>query len=65
MRYLISHGSVVVEPGGNGSHTPPRQSLSPEWSTLRGKTEDSVSTDLLSALCVEWLFPLSPISTKK
>uniref|UniRef100_A0A3B4C997 Mitogen-activated protein kinase kinase kinase kinase n=1 Tax=Pygocentrus nattereri TaxID=42514 RepID=A0A3B4C997_PYGNA len=40
---LISRGSVAVEPGGNRSHSPPRQPLSPEWSTLRRKTEDSVS----------------------
>ncbi|XP_017560834.1 mitogen-activated protein kinase kinase kinase kinase 6 [Pygocentrus nattereri] len=38
---LISRGSVAVEPGGNRSHSPPRQPLSPEWSTLRRKTEDS------------------------
>ncbi|XP_072517435.1 mitogen-activated protein kinase kinase kinase kinase 6 isoform X2 [Salminus brasiliensis] len=30
-----------VEPGGNRNHSPPRQPLSPEWSTLRRKTEDS------------------------
>uniref|UniRef100_A0AAR2KRC0 Mitogen-activated protein kinase kinase kinase kinase n=1 Tax=Pygocentrus nattereri TaxID=42514 RepID=A0AAR2KRC0_PYGNA len=40
-----SLGSLCTTPtdGGNRSHSPPRQPLSPEWSTLRRKTEDSVS----------------------
>ncbi|KAG9265483.1 mitogen-activated protein kinase kinase kinase kinase 2-like [Astyanax mexicanus] len=39
----LSRGSVAVDPGGNRSRSPPRQPLSPEWSTLRRKTEDSVN----------------------
>ncbi|KAK3555882.1 hypothetical protein QTP86_029808, partial [Hemibagrus guttatus] len=38
-----SLGSLCMTPtnGGNRGHSPPRQPLSPEWSTLRRKTEDS------------------------
>ncbi|XP_076835810.1 mitogen-activated protein kinase kinase kinase kinase 6 [Brachyhypopomus gauderio] len=38
---LIPQGTVAVEPGGKRGHSPPRQPLSPEWSTLRRKAEDS------------------------
>ncbi|KAK1787991.1 hypothetical protein P4O66_016465, partial [Electrophorus voltai] len=38
---LIHQGSVAIEPGGSRGHSPTRQPLSPEWSTLRRKTEDS------------------------
>ncbi|XP_026879260.2 mitogen-activated protein kinase kinase kinase kinase 6 isoform X2 [Electrophorus electricus] len=38
---LIHQGSVAIEPGGSRGHSPNRQPLSPEWSTLRRKTEDS------------------------
>lgn len=40
---LITGSSIAIEPGGTRDHSPPRQPLSPEWSTLRRKTEDSVS----------------------
>ncbi|XP_062867328.1 mitogen-activated protein kinase kinase kinase kinase 6 [Trichomycterus rosablanca] len=32
--------TIVLEPGGTSGHSPPRQPLSPEWSTLRRKTEE-------------------------
>ncbi|XP_053504347.1 mitogen-activated protein kinase kinase kinase kinase 6 isoform X2 [Ictalurus furcatus] len=38
---LITGSSTAIERGGNRGHSPPRQPLSPEWSTLRRKTEDS------------------------
>ncbi|KAF4077604.1 hypothetical protein AMELA_G00209960 [Ameiurus melas] len=38
---LITGSSTAIERGGNRDHSPPRQPLSPEWSTLRRKTEDS------------------------
>ncbi|KAF7696912.1 mitogen-activated protein kinase kinase kinase kinase 6 [Silurus meridionalis] len=39
---LTNESSIAIEPGGNRGHSPPRQPLSPEWSTLRRKTVDSV-----------------------
>ncbi|XP_026797007.3 mitogen-activated protein kinase kinase kinase kinase 6 [Pangasianodon hypophthalmus] len=38
---LITGSPISIEPGGNRGHSLPRQPLSPEWSTLRRKTEDS------------------------
>ncbi|XP_051533408.1 mitogen-activated protein kinase kinase kinase kinase 6 isoform X1 [Myxocyprinus asiaticus] len=39
---LIPEGSVAPDPGGNRNNFPPlEQPLSPEWSTLRRKTEDT------------------------
>lgn len=40
---IIMGSSIAIEPGGNSGHASPPQPLSPEWSTLRRKTEDSVS----------------------
>ncbi|XP_060791771.1 mitogen-activated protein kinase kinase kinase kinase 6 isoform X2 [Neoarius graeffei] len=38
---IIMGSSIAIEPGGNSGHASPPQPLSPEWSTLRRKTEDS------------------------
>lgn len=48
LKDLISGNSIAIEPGGTRGHSPPRQPLSPEWSTLRRKTENSVSKHFIS-----------------